>query len=127
MIMDLDNFKLVNDRFGHQKGDAVLKKVGKILASGIRDVDYAARYGGEKFVVVMPESAGLEAVEAADRAPPKNRAVIQGCKSTRTSNGGEFRRGGFSCLRRRKQRPDSRGGWSSAVCQAPRPQQGRIF
>lgn len=67
IMIDLDNFKLVNDKFGHQKGDAVLNQVGKLLLREIRDVDYAARYGGEEFVVIMPEITGSRAVEAADR------------------------------------------------------------
>jgi diguanylate cyclase (GGDEF)-like protein len=67
LMIDLDNFKVVNDKFGHQKGDAVLSNVGKLLKDELRDVDYAARYGGEEFVVVMPEIAGPEAVKAADR------------------------------------------------------------
>jgi len=67
VMIDLDNFKLVNDKFGHQKGDAILKQVGRILSTEIREIDYAARYGGEEFAVIMPEITGPEAVEAADR------------------------------------------------------------
>ncbi len=67
VMIDLDNFKQVNDEFGHQKGDAVLCHVGRLISSEIRDTDYAARYGGEEFVVIMPEVRGPEAVEAADR------------------------------------------------------------
>jgi len=67
VMIDLDNFKTVNDKFGHQKGDAVLKKVGELLRNEIREIDYAARYGGEEFIVVMPEINGVQAVHAADR------------------------------------------------------------
>ncbi len=67
VMIDLDNFKFVNDEFGHQKGDAVLRHVGQLLKNEIRDTDYAARYGGEEFVIVMPEVDGPEATEAADR------------------------------------------------------------
>ncbi len=67
VMIDLDNFKLVNDQFGHQKGDTVLHQVGQLLSAGIRDIDYAARYGGEEFAIIMPEVSGAEAVEAADR------------------------------------------------------------
>jgi diguanylate cyclase (GGDEF)-like protein len=67
VMIDLDNFKLVNDQFGHQKGDAVLRHIGQLLEDEIRNVDYAARYGGEEFMVVMPEITGREAVKAADR------------------------------------------------------------
>ncbi|MFA5801097.1 MAG: diguanylate cyclase [Thermoleophilia bacterium] len=67
VMIDLDFFKQVNDKFGHQKGDAVLSSVGRILKEECRDVDYVARYGGEEFVVVMPEITASNAVIAANR------------------------------------------------------------
>lgn len=67
MMLDLDHFKQVNDEFGHQKGDAVLQCLAKLLKKEVRDVDYTARYGGEEFVVIMPETKGSEAVEMAER------------------------------------------------------------
>lgn len=67
MLLDLDHFKHVNDQFGHQKGDEVLKEVGILLTGEIRDCDYAARYGGEEFVVLMPEIIGSEAIGMAER------------------------------------------------------------
>jgi len=54
--MDLDHFKLVNDRFGHTTGDLVLKTIGRFLQKGIRDVDTIGRYGGEEFVIYLPET-----------------------------------------------------------------------
>jgi diguanylate cyclase (GGDEF)-like protein len=77
IMIDLDNFKVVNDKYGHQKGDAVLEGVGKLLATEIRGVDYAARYGGEEFVVVMPEIEAAEAVEAANRLRQKMELLYQ--------------------------------------------------
>jgi len=71
VMIDLDNFKMINDQFGHQKGDAVLMNVGALLRDEIRDIDFAARYGGEEFVVVMPEIDGPKAVQAADRLRKK--------------------------------------------------------
>jgi diguanylate cyclase (GGDEF)-like protein len=56
VLADLDNFKSVNDSFGHQAGDAVLRRVAVILDSGGRQVDLAARYGGEEFAVLAPET-----------------------------------------------------------------------
>ncbi len=67
IMIDLDFFKQVNDNFGHQKGDTVLKNVGRILMEECRDVDYVARYGGEEFVVIMPEITAANAMKAADR------------------------------------------------------------
>jgi diguanylate cyclase (GGDEF)-like protein len=56
ILADIDDFKTINDRFGHQVGDAVLAKVGEVLAARVRQIDFAARYGGEEFAVLVPES-----------------------------------------------------------------------
>lgn len=56
IILDIDNFKMVNDTYGHQCGDEVLKVLGEILLSSIRNYDTAARYGGEEFVVLLPNT-----------------------------------------------------------------------
>lgn len=60
---DLDHFKHINDEWGHQTGDLVLARIGTLLAGECRDVDVAARLGGEEFVVLLPgvDSAGAEA------------------------------------------------------------------
>lgn len=67
MMVDIDHFRKINDRFGYEKGDEVLIQFGELLSGTIRESDYAARYGGEEFVVVMPETTGLEAVDMAER------------------------------------------------------------
>ena len=67
IMLDLDHFKSVNDRFGHQKGDEVLKRVGKKMRDEIQGGGYGARYGGEEFVVLLPEIAGQAALETAER------------------------------------------------------------
>ena len=66
-IMDLDHFKRVNDRFGHQTGDAVLKRVAEVLNTIIRASDVLARYGGEEFVLMMPQTNGAGAAKLAER------------------------------------------------------------
>ncbi|MGE3912791.1 MAG: sensor domain-containing diguanylate cyclase, partial [Chloroflexota bacterium] len=64
LMIDLDNFKRVNDTFGHPVGDEVLKSVADVLRSNLRQTDVAARYGGEEFVIVLPGlgSRGVQAV-----------------------------------------------------------------
>jgi diguanylate cyclase (GGDEF)-like protein len=56
LMLDLDHFKAINDRFGHDAGDDVLRGVANTLTSGLREVDLAARYGGEEFAVIMPQT-----------------------------------------------------------------------
>ena len=53
MMLDIDHFKDVNDTYGHQAGDAVLKKLSEMLKSSFRVTDLIARYGGEEFVVLL--------------------------------------------------------------------------
>lgn len=67
LLIDIDNFKQVNDRFGHQTGDEVLCRFGAMLRETIRSVDYAGRYGGEELVVVLPETCMREGLEIAER------------------------------------------------------------
>jgi diguanylate cyclase (GGDEF)-like protein len=67
VLLDLDDFKKVNDTHGHQAGDAVLRTIGEVLGSGVRQIDLAARYGGEEFVVLVPESDLKGATQLAKR------------------------------------------------------------
>jgi diguanylate cyclase (GGDEF)-like protein len=70
IVADLDDFKLVNDRFGHQAGDEVLQAFGEVLRGRVRGVDLAARLGGEEFAVLLPETdaEGAEALAESLRA-----------------------------------------------------------
>ena len=67
LLIDLDDFKSINDGHGHQAGDAVLRRVGAILDSGARQVDLAARYGGEEFALLAPETDVVGATKLAER------------------------------------------------------------
>ncbi len=60
-IIDLDNFKKVNDSFGHLSGDAVLTNIGKIMNSLVKKTDYVCRYGGDEFLIIMPNTSNEEA------------------------------------------------------------------
>jgi diguanylate cyclase (GGDEF)-like protein len=60
-IIDLDHFKSVNDRFGHDVGDRLLVAFGRLLADSLRDSDVACRYGGEEFCLLMPQTRSADA------------------------------------------------------------------
>lgn len=67
MLIDLDRFKTVNDRFGHAAGDAVLREMARRLTENLRPVDLIARIGGEEFLVVLPETDADKATATAER------------------------------------------------------------
>src|SRR5262245_3568265 len=66
-MLDLDDFKRVNDSFGHPAGDRVLQEFATLVAGGARATDLAARYGGEEFAVILPHTGGAMANRVADR------------------------------------------------------------
>jgi diguanylate cyclase (GGDEF)-like protein len=80
MMIDIDRFKLVNDAHGHQEGDAMLKEIARIIQTTIREVDTLARWGGEEFVVLSPNTSKDKALLAAERV----RKAIAGHEFTRT-------------------------------------------
>ncbi len=67
IMLDLDHFKKVNDNFGHQTGDRVLRTLGKILLEEVRQCDTPCRYGGEEFAIILPETELGKAIKIAER------------------------------------------------------------
>ena len=76
IFVDIDYFKHYNDLYGHQKGDEVLRTIGKILRENLRENDIPARYGGEEFAVILPNTTEEEALALAD----KIRKIIESTK-----------------------------------------------
>ncbi len=67
LMIDLDDFKHINDSYGHPVGNALLRQAGRTLRSQVREIDLAARYGGEEFAVLLPETDGPHALHVAER------------------------------------------------------------
>jgi len=73
-VLDLDHFKAVNDRFGHEVGDRVLVRVAELLREQVRSDDVVARTGGEEFVLLMPRTTDAEALACCERVRAALRA-----------------------------------------------------
>lgn len=67
LILDIDNFKRVNDTWGHPEGDTSLRKIGRMLRDNTRQMDSVCRYGGDEFAVLLPETSGEDARALAER------------------------------------------------------------
>jgi diguanylate cyclase (GGDEF)-like protein len=67
LILDIDNFKPINDTLGHPEGDSILRKVGRLLRDNTRQTDSVCRYGGDEFAVILPETKSSEAFTLAER------------------------------------------------------------
>ncbi|MHB8946011.1 MAG: GGDEF domain-containing protein, partial [Bacillota bacterium] len=74
VMMDLDNLKVYNDSFGHPAGDQVIRRIAELVKQNVRSVDAAAKYGGDEFALVLPETDKVGAVAVAERI----RASIEG-------------------------------------------------
>ncbi|MFQ5499957.1 MAG: sensor domain-containing diguanylate cyclase [Candidatus Zixiibacteriota bacterium] len=71
IMVDIDWFKKLNDSFGHEAGNRVLKQLPKVIQTCVRDVDIFARYGGEEFVIILPQTPKAEAVHIGERIRSK--------------------------------------------------------
>lgn len=83
VMIDVDHFKRINDTYGHDVGDSVLKAVARLLEESVRKSDVASRYGGEEFGLVLPETRAVGAYHVAERVRSSvEAAVIEGMRIT---------------------------------------------
>ncbi|MGN6871710.1 MAG: diguanylate cyclase [Solirubrobacteraceae bacterium] len=87
IMLDIDDFKAVNDTYGHQQGDAVLRHVASVLRENSRDADSPARYGGEELSLILPHTDLEGAFAIAERI----REAVEGLRVARTDGGGFLR------------------------------------
>ena len=110
VMLDIDDFKLVNDTYGHQAGDLVLSEVARILRETSREIDEPARYGGEELAVVLPGHRPRGRVQPGRARARRDRGAAS-CRSPTRAAGAaghrELRRGD-----RRRARATTRGRWS---------------
>ncbi|MDW3095315.1 MAG: sensor domain-containing diguanylate cyclase [Gammaproteobacteria bacterium] len=82
LFIDIDHFKIINDSYGHDVGDTVLKKVAELVRAQTRSIDVVARYGGEEFAILLGQSGKVRAIEIAERI----RSIIADTKFKNTDN-----------------------------------------
>jgi diguanylate cyclase (GGDEF)-like protein len=87
VMVDLDDFKAVNDTYGHQQGDEVLRQVAGLMRSYSREIDAPARYGGEELAIVLPQTD----LNGATRLAERLRAGVEALEIPRLSGGGSMR------------------------------------
>ncbi len=80
-LIDVDKFKQVNDRYGHEAGDSILRRLTEVFRQGIRTTDVLCRYGGDEFVLLMPETDAIHGRAVVDR--------LRGSAFSVTTEGGE--------------------------------------
>jgi two-component system, cell cycle response regulator len=81
VMIDIDNFKSINDRYGHPAGDQVIVEVAGVIKDALRGADLATRYGGEEFAVLLPGTSATDALAAAERI--RSRVLSRGFQFSR--------------------------------------------
>jgi len=84
IMLDIDNFKEINDTYGHQCGDTVLSEIGRLLQVTLRGYDFAVRYGGDEFIIVLSQNTVIGAHIVAERI----RKIIEESPRLKELNGG---------------------------------------
>ena len=79
IMLDVDDFKQFNDTFGHAAGDAILRELGNMLLRHVREEDIACRYGGDEFIIVLPDAGRDVTCERAQ-------LICESCQTTQSSN-----------------------------------------
>ena len=87
IMLDIDDFKAVNDTYGHQQGDIVLRRVARVLADNSREVDFPARYGGEEMALILPHTDMAGSFAIAERI----RTAIESMRIARVDQDGMLR------------------------------------
>ena len=87
IMLDIDNFKSVNDTYGHQQGDVVLRRVARVVADSSRDADFPARYGGEEMALILPHTDLEGAYAIAERV----RTAVESLRVPRIDDAGVLR------------------------------------
>ena len=67
IMLDIDKFKNVNDTYGHRKGDEILTRIGELLLKSVRNSDFVGRYGGEEFIILLPETDANSGFKVAEK------------------------------------------------------------
>jgi diguanylate cyclase (GGDEF)-like protein len=91
LMIDIDNFKIVNDKYGHEQGDKVLTTIATVIQQSLRSRDLPVRYGGEEFLVLLPGATTREALVVAERLRTRvSDAIVEGIGSCPTVSIGVF-------------------------------------
>jgi diguanylate cyclase (GGDEF)-like protein len=93
VLFDIDHFKIINDQHGHGTGDEVLRLVAKAIAGSVRDTDRVARWGGEEFLVVLPETSYAGALVCAEKIRTKVETIGERVGFEVTISGGLYQPG----------------------------------
>jgi diguanylate cyclase (GGDEF)-like protein len=67
VMLDIDGFKTINDQFGHARGDLVLRRIAEVMTSTVRSIDIVGRYGGDEFLIILPETDTFFAAHMSER------------------------------------------------------------